>query len=300
MYPFLWIVFGIIMVGFVIVDLGYFNRKPHAISTKSALIQTLFWIGISIFYAGLIFYFLGSTKAAEFMSAYITEKMLSVDNLFVIMLIFGFLGIEAKYQHRVLLWGILGAVVLRGLFIGIGAAAISQFHWILYGFGIFLIYSGFKLFGSKDDDVVDLKENKVMKLAQKYLPFTTEPHNGFFRLNRSFTVLFLALLMVETMDIMFAVDSIPAVFSITQDPFLAFTSNMFAVMGLRALFFIVENAIKRFHNLQKGVSVVLIFIGLKMVIDFFDIHISSVYSLGIILLIFVTSLLSSIIFPHER
>lgn len=303
MHPFLWLTFAVIMVGFLVVDLGYLNRKPHAISTKSALLQTLFWVAISVFYGGLIFHFLGSDPAAEFMSAYVTEKMLSVDNLFVIMVIFGFLKIEPKYQHRVLLWGILGAVVLRGAFIGVGAAAVHHFHWILYFFGAFLVYSGLKLLKGGDDDAVDLKDNKVMKFAERHLHVTRDTMGGKFFLTSNgewfTTTLFVALLMVETMDIMFAVDSIPAVFSITQDPFIAFTSNMFAVMGLRALFFIVENAIKRFHHLQRGVSIVLIFIGAKMLMDMFDWHVSPILSLFIILGLLIGSLATSVLFPKK-
>lgn len=300
----LWLIFGLIIAEFLIVDLGYFNRQAHKISTKSSLIQTLFWIGISLVFALLIFLFLGHVQAAEFLSAYVTEKMLSVDNLFVIMMIFSYFKLEEKYHHKILFWGILGAVVLRGLFIGLGSIIIEQFHWILYVFGAFLVYTGIKLLKEKDDDEdVDFNQSRVAKIAKKFLRFSTAKHDGHFTVmengQKCFTLMFLILILVETTDIIFAVDSIPAVFSITQDPFLVFTSNMFAVMGLRALFFLVENILKKFHHLQKGVSFVLVFIGAKMLGGIFHLHISPILSLAIILLALGGSLVLSVLFPKK-
>lgn len=298
-HPILWVVFATIMVGFLVVDLGWLSRKAHAVSNKEAILQSLFWVTISLIFAGLIWTTVGHVEAAEFLSAYVTEKMLSVDNLFVIMLVFSYFKIDAKYQHRVLFWGILGAVLFRGLFIGLGSVVISHFHWILYFFGAFLVYTGFKLLKGDDDDEPDFANNKVAKIAQKYLPFTTEPHSGRFRIGSTFTILFLTLLVIEATDIIFAVDSIPAVFSITQDPFLVFTSNMFAVMGLRALFFLVENILKTFCHLQKGVSAVLIFIGVKMLLDIVNIHVDPILSLFIIVGILGAALAASIYLPSK-
>lgn len=305
MQTILWIIFAVIIAGFLIADLGYFNRKAHKVTTKSAVIQTIFWVVISLIYAVLISVFLGYNQGAEFLSAYITEKMLSVDNLFVIMLIFGFFKIKQEYHHRVLFWGILGAIIFRGIFIGLGSVVIEHFHWILYIFGAFLVYTGLKLLKGDDDEEPDLNDNKVLNFAKKHLNIQLDeptPHTKFtFKLDgkRYFTILFLTLLMIETTDIIFAVDSIPAVFSITQDPFIVFTSNMFAVMGLRALFFLVENLLQKFHHLQKGVSVVLVFIGIKMLLDIVNISISPLISLGAIIVTLLSSLILSVLLPQN-
>src|SRR3989338_3126904 len=269
----LFILFWVIVIVFLVVDLGYFNRRAHAIGPKSALIQSIFWVAISFCFAFLILLFLGSEKAASFMSAYVVEKMLSVDNLFVIMLIFSFFKLDEKYHHRVLFWGIMGAVFFRAIFIVLGAFIISQFNWVMYIFGAILIYTGIKLFKDKKEEHIDFEKNLVFRFAKKYLPFTINHHNGKFFVRKQdklhLTMLFMILLLVEATDIIFAVDSIPAAFAITQDPFIVFTSNIFAVMGLRALFFLLQNVLHKFHHLQKGLSFVLIFIGAKMLLTFF-------------------------------
>ena len=237
------------------------------------------------------------------MSAYVTEKMLSVDNLFVIMLIFNFFKIDEKYHHKVLFWGILGAIVFRAIFILGGAIIISQFHWILYIFGAILIFTGIKLFSDKKDEHIDFNQNKILKFAKKILPFTTSDHQGKFAIRENgklyFTVLFMIVLLIEATDIIFAVDSIPAAFAISQDPFVIFTSNIFAVMGLRALFFLIENVLHKFHHLQKGLSFILIFIGTKMLLGIFDIHFSSLISFAFIMVVLGLSLILSVIFPKK-
>lgn len=299
----LFILFGVIVIGFLVADLGYFNRKAHKVSPKSALIQSLFWIAIAFGFGFLISLFLGAGKAAEFMGAYVTEKMLSVDNLFVIALIFNFFNIEEKYHHKVLFWGIMGAIIFRGLFIGIGAIIIDQFHWILYVFGALLIYTGIKLFSEKKEEHVDFEKTKIVRTLKRFLPFTSSPHNGRFILKeggkRYFTVLFLIVALVESTDIIFAVDSIPAAFAITQDPFIVFTSNVFAILGLRALFFLLENILHKFHHLQKGLAFILIFIGGKMLIDLVGVHITSFTSLLVILSALGISMLLSVLFPKK-
>lgn len=299
----LWIVFGFVIVGFLIADLGYFNRRAHRIEPKEALIQSIFWVAISFAYAFLIFLFLSRELAAEFMGAYITEKMLSVDNLFVIMLIFSYFRLDEKYHHTVLFWGILGAVVFRALFIGAGSYIVSQFHWVLYIFGALLLYTGVKLFTEKKEEHADLEHNIVVRYARKYLRFTTGDHGGKFWVREHgklhFTLLFLIVLLVESTDIVFAVDSIPAAFAISQNPFIVFTSNIFAVMGLRALFFLIESFLHRFHHLQKGLAFVLIFIGLKMLAGIFDIHISSFVSLVVIMSALGISLWLSVLYPKK-
>jgi tellurite resistance protein TerC len=297
------ILFAVIVVGFLILDLGFFNKKNHKIGFREALYQSLFWVGISLVFGLLIFLFISKETAVEFLSAYVTEKMLSVDNLFVIMLIFSYFKLEERYHHKALFWGILGAIIFRGIFIGAGAYIIHQFYWVLYIFGAVLLYTGIKLLYDKKEEHIDFQHNKIIKFAHKILPFTASHHNGkfFFRENGKFyfTSLFMIVIMVEATDIIFAVDSIPAVFSISQNLFVVFTSNIFAIMGLRALFFLIENVLHRFHHLQKGLAFILIFIGLKMISGIFGLHISSFWSFGVIMFALASSIVLSLVFPKK-
>lgn len=299
----LFLLFGVIIFAFMVVDLGFLNRKSHRIEFKPALIQTFFWIGISLVFSFLIFLYLDKELAIQYLSAYVTEYMLSIDNLFVLMLIFSYFKLEEKYHHRVLFYGILGAIIFRGIFIGAGVVMIEKFAWILYIFGVLLIYTGIKLFTDKKEEHIDFEKNKVVRLARRFLPFTVNHHNGKFFVKEHgkflFTSLFLIVLLVEVTDIIFAIDSIPAVFSITQHPFIIFTSNIFAILGLRSLFFVIEGAIHKFHHLQKGLSFVLVFIGAKMLSGIFGFHISSLTSFSIIIFAFSLSLLASVIFPKK-
>ena len=296
-------IFGVLVVGFLIADLGFFNKKSHKISFKAALGQSIFWITVSLIFGLLIFLFLDKNTAVEFLSAYVTEKMLSVDNLFVIMLIFSYFNLDEKYHHRVLFWGILGAIIFRALFIFVGSYIISQFHWVLYIFGAILLYTGIKLLGDKKEEHIDFKKSKVIKFLHKVLPFTDSHHGGKFFIRENgklyFTSLFMVVAMVEATDIIFAVDSIPAVFAISQNPFVVFTSNIFAIMGLRALFFLLEHVLHRFHHLQKGLAVILLFIGGKMLMGIFGLHISSLLSFGVIMLALVASMVLSLVFPKK-
>lgn len=299
----LWTVFGLVMAGFLIADLGYFNRQAHKVSTKSAIWQSLFWVGTSLIFAGLVYWAEGRNHAVEFLSAYVTEKMLSVDNLFVIMLIFSFFKLEEKYHHKVLFWGILGAIVFRAIFITAGSLLVTQFAWILYVFGAILVYTGIKLLRDKKEEHADLAHSPIVKFAHKYLSFTPNHHNGKFWVRENgkffFTTLFLVMLLVESTDIIFAVDSIPAAFAISQDPFIIFTSNIFAVMGLRALFFLLENVLHKFHHLQKGLAFILLFIGAKMLGGIFHIHVSPLISFAVIMSALGASLVLSVIFPKK-
>jgi tellurite resistance protein TerC len=243
------ILFGVLIVSFLALDLGYFNRKAHKVSPKAALIQSLFWVGVSFAFAFLIAIYMGQRLAVEFMSAYVTEKMLSVDNLFVIMLIFNFFKIEERFHHKILFWGIMGAIVFRAIFILLGAFIIHNFHWVLYIFGAILIYTGYKLFIDKKEEHVDFNNNRAVKLTRKFLPITDDYHNGKFFMRKNgkllFTELVLIIVLVEATDIVFAIDSIPAAFAISQNPFIVFTSNIFAIMGLRALFFLLQNVMHK-------------------------------------------------------
>lgn len=296
-------ILAVTVVAFLIADLGFFNRTAHKISFKSALLQSLFWIGVSLIFAVLMYILLGVDPSTQFLTAYVTEKMLSVDNLFVILLIFNFFKLEEKYHHRVLFWGILGAIVFRGVFILAGSIIVEQFHWVLYVFGLILLYTGIKLLGDKKEEHINYHDSKVLKFARKFLPFTTNHHNGkfFVRENGKLhaTILFAIVLLVESTDIVFAIDSIPAAFSITQDPFIVFTSNIFAIMGLRALFFLIEHVVHRFHHLQKALAFILVFIGSKMLLGIFHIHISSIVSFSIILGALVCALILSVLFPKK-
>lgn len=298
------LIFIFVVAGFLIVDLGFLNRKAHKVEFRPALIQSIFWIAISVVFGILVFIFLGQESGAQFMSVYVTEKMLSVDNLFVIMLIFNYFNIEEKFHHRILFWGILGAIIFRAIFILLGTVIISQFHWVLYIFGALLIYTGIKLFSSKKEEHTDFEKTRIVRLAKRYLSFSTNYHNGKFIVRENgkihFTILFLIILLVESTDIIFAIDSIPAAFSITQDPFIIFTANVFAVMGLRALFFLLENLLSNFHQLQKGLSFVLIFVGGKMLAGIFDIHLSSLLSFGIIMTALIMSIVLSIALPQKK
>lgn len=298
------VLFSVVVVGFLIADLGFFNKKNHKIAFKPALYQSLFWIVISLVFGVLIYFFMGKVVAIEYLSAYITEKMLSVDNLFVILLIFNYFNLEEKYHHKALFWGILGAIVFRGIFITAGSYIISQFYWVLYIFGAILVFTGIKLLkDKKKEEHIDFKKSKIIQFAHKIFPFTDSHHGGKFFIREKgkfyFTSLFMVVLMVEATDIIFAVDSIPAVFAISQNLFVVFTSNIFAIMGLRALFFLIENILHRFHYLQKGLAVILLFIGAKMLMGMFGLHISSIISFMIIIFALSSSMILSRIFPKK-
>lgn len=299
----LFILFGIVVVLFLAIDLGFLNRKSHKIEFKSALNQSLFWVAISIAFGFLVFLYLGQEMGAQFMSAYVTEKMLSLDNLFVILLIFSYFKLDEKYHHRVLFFGIMGAIIFRAIFIGAGAFIVSQFHWVLYIFGAILVYTGIKLFSDKKEKHIDFEKNAIVKTARKYLPFTDKHHNGKFFIKEhgkfKFTILFLIVLLIEATDIIFAVDSIPAAFAISQNPFIIYTSNIFAILGMRSLFFVLESVMHKFHHLQKGLSLILVFIGVKMLLGIFGLHIPSLVSFSVIILVLLLSLAASVYFPKK-
>lgn len=310
-------IFAIVIVLFLVVDLGVFHKKHHKISQKEALQQSIFWVAVSVAY-GLVIYFFGEGKAStlEYFSAYVTEKALSVDNIFVILLILRFFKVKEEYYHNILFWGILGAIVFRAIFIFVGALLISQFHWILYVFGFFLVYSGIKIFNDTEDMQVEPEKNGLLKFVKRFLPMTTNDHGGKFTAiengKRVFTPLFLVIVLIESTDLIFAVDSIPAAFAITQNEFVIYTSNIFAVMGLRAMFFLLANVLDRFYLLQKGLSIVLIFIGAKMLLEMeiiqstlgsiFNVehvHIPIFLSFGIIMAALILSIVLSLVFPKK-
>lgn len=282
---FLYGVFGTIILVFLLVDLGFFNKSAHKISTKSALYQSIFWVAVSTVFGYLIYLrgpyesldggkiteLSGFDASVQYFSAYLTEYALSVDNIFVILLILKYFKVKEEYFHKILFWGILGAVFFRGIFIFVGAILIHKFHWILYIFGVFLIYSGIKIYFEDDDEKIDPEKNPILKFCRKYLPITKDEMGGQFMARIGgklmFTPLFLVIILIETTDLIFAVDSIPAAFAITTNEFVIYTSNIFAVMGLRAMFFLLSGIIDKFYLLQKGLSVILFFIGAKMLLE---------------------------------
>lgn len=301
----LFLIFTFIIVGFLVIDLGVLHKNPDKISNRSALYQTIFWIVISLaFGVGIYFYDGGSDKALEFFSAYFTEKALSVDNIFVIVLILKYFKIKEEHYHRILFWGILGAILFRGIFIFIGAILINQFHWILYIFGVFLVYSGIRMFKSDGDKEIAPEDNTIIRFLRKFLRISSSDHGGkfiFTQYNKLyFTPLFIVLVFIETTDLIFAVDSIPAAFAITQDEFIVYTSNIFAVMGLRAMFFLLAGVLDKFHLLQKGLSFVLIFIGAKMFLEIFHIAFPIFISFAVIILAIASSMILSVIWPRTN
>lgn len=297
--------FGIIIILFLIVDLGLLHKNPEKITQKSALLQTLFWVAISIAFGGLIYFYGGGPEdSLEFFSAYITEKALSMDNIFVILLILRYFAVKEENYHNILFWGILGAIVFRAVFIFVGAFLVTQFYWILYIFGGFLVYSGIKIFFENGEEEIEPEKNILVRMARKVLPITNENADGHFikRINGKmfFTHLFIVIILIESTDLIFAVDSIPAAFAITQNEFIIYTSNIFAVMGLRAMFFLLANVLDKFYLLQKGLSFVLVFIGAKMLLEYFEIHIPIFMSFGLIVAAIFFSIVLSLIFPVKE
>ncbi len=299
-------VFALVITVFLIIDLGVFNKTPQKITTKSALYQSIFWVVVSTIFGYLVYVYDegGLDASVEYFSAYLTEYALSVDNIFVILLILRYFSVKDEYYHKILFWGILGAVMFRGVFIFVVGYWIARFHWILYVFGVFLIYSGIKIYFEDSDEKIDPEKNPILRLCRKYLPITKDDIGGNFLVSIDnkwmFTPLFLVVILVETTDLIFAVDSIPAAFAITQNEFLVYTSNIFAVMGLRAMFFLLSGIIDKFYLLQKGLSIILFFIGAKMLLEIFDILINPVLSFTVIIATLTLAIVFSVIVPRKQ
>ena len=298
-------IFAVIIVLFLVLDLGLFHKKAHKISTKSALYQSIFWVVVSTLFGVFILLYdeSGTEGAVQYFSAYLTEYALSVDNIFVILLILKYFKVNEAYYHKVLFWGILGAIVFRGIFIFVGTYLIEQFHWILYIFGVFLVYSGIRIYFEDGDEKIEPEKNPILKFCKKYLPMSHHDHGGNFVIRENgkllFTPLFLVIVLIETTDLIFAVDSIPAAFAITQNPFLIYTSNIFAVMGLRAMFFLLAGIIDKFYLLQKGLSVILFFIGAKMLLDIWHIELNVYLSFTVIIVTLTLSIVFSVLIPRK-
>lgn len=270
-----WGIFILFVLFMLLIDLGIFHRKAHELSIREAAIWSIVWVIVSLLVNLVILIWQGEKKALEFFTGYLVEKSLSADNVFVFAVIFGYFAVPPKYRHRVLFWGILGAIIMRLLFILAGAALLKKFHWIAYIFGIIVIVSGIKLL-RRGEHRFDPERNPVLRMARRFLPITQAYHEGHFFIRQNgrilATPLLITLIAVETTDIVFAVDSIPAIFAITRDPFIVFTSNICAILGLRALYFLLEGLMRMFRYLDEGLAVILVFIGIKMLVsEFYEI-----------------------------
>ena len=293
--PWLWIGFNAFVLAMLAVDLGVFHRKAHTVSLKEAMSWSIVWITLALVFNVGLYVWRGPEPALQFLTGYLIEKSLSVDNIFVFVLLFTAFGVPGVYQHRVLFWGVLGALVMRGLLIGVGAVLLEDFHWILYLFGVFLIVTGIRMALHKETEVHP-ERNPVLKLVRRIAPLTNDYEGARFFVRRAgkmlVTPLLLVLLAVETTDLLFAVDSIPAIFAVTGDPFIVYTSNVFAILGLRSLYFVFANIIHQFHYLRLGLAVILSYVGVKMVLtDLY--HIPSALSLLVIALILAVAIIAS-------
>jgi len=299
-----WVAFlsGVLLM--LALDLGVFHRKAHVVRVKEAAFWTGVWVTLSLTFGFVISRWLGQEKAVEYLTGYVLEWSLAVDNIFVFVIVFNFFRTPFKYQQRVLLWGVLGALVMRGIMIGVGVTLIQNFHWILYVFGAFLLFTGLRMLFGKDDHETDLSSNPGVRLARRFLRVSPE-YDGqrFFTVRdgvRMATPLLLVLVVIEFTDLIFAVDSIPAIFAVTTDPFIVFTSNVMAILGLRSMYFLLAHVVYRFVYLQTGLAVILSYIGVKMLL--LDVvHIPTPVSLGVVLSILATSIAASLIFgkPNE-
>jgi tellurite resistance protein TerC len=295
---YLWIGFNVFIVTLLMLDLKVFNRRLHAIGIKEALLWSAAWIGLALFFNVLVYRWYGREAGLQFLAGYLIEKSLSIDNLFVFLLLFTYFKVPAKYQHKVLYWGILGALIMRGSMIGLGAVLIRKFHWILLIFGAFLIVTGVKMALQKEEREIHPERNIVVRFFKRLIPVTTDFHddNFFIQIDKRYyaTLLFIVVLVVETTDLLFAVDSIPAIFAVTQDAFIIYTSNVFAILGLRSLYFALAGMMDMFYYLRHGLSIILTFVGLKMLFaDIFPISIS--LALEIVACVLLTAVIASVL-----
>ena len=297
----LWVTFNIFIVAMLILDLTIFHGKDQKEGIKDALIWTGIWIVMALIFGIGVYYYMGAEIALDYYTGYLIEKSLSVDNIFVFLLVFTYFQVPPEYQHKVLFWGIFGALVMRFLFIFTGVALIERFHWIIYVFGFFLVFTGIKLALEKDKEVHP-ERNPVLKLVRRFFPTTKSYHGSQFFIRKMgkliATPLFVVLVVIETTDVVFALDSIPAILAITTDEFIVYSSNAFAILGLRALYFALSGIMRLFHYLHYGLSLILVFVGIKMLIsDFY--HIPTPYALGFIAVALTGSVVASILDPKK-
>lgn len=303
----MWMVFISLVLGLLALDLGVLHKDTKEIGIRESLMMSGFYIAIGLAFGGWIYFQTGQQAAMEYVTGFVVEKSLAMDNIFIIAMIFSYFAIPRQYQHRVLLWGILGVIVLRGIMIAAGAAIVENFHWVLYFFAAFLVFTGLKMLFSSDHDENDIGNNKILKFLRRHLPVTDRLHEEKFLVKQAdpvtgkiktfVTPLFLALIMVEIADLIFAVDSIPAIFAITTDPFIVYTSNIFAILGLRALYFALAALIHRFVYLKYALAAVLVFVGSKVfVADMFGLaKIPPAVSLGVTVAILAAGIIGSLV-----
>ena len=293
-----WIVFNLFVLVMLVLDLGVFHRRNHVVKFREALLWSAMWIALAAIFAVIVYFWHGRVPALEFVTGYVIELSLSVDNLFVFLLIFRYFQVPAVHQHKVLFWGILGALIMRLVFILAGVGLIRQFHWIIYVFGALLVYSGIKLFRQENAEIHPEK-NPLLRLFRRWIPVTTEYEGDKFFVRRPglyATPLFIVLLVVETTDVLFAVDSIPAILAITLDAFIVYTSNVFAILGLRSMYFALAGMMELFHYLHYGLSLVLIFVGGKMLVSHYY-QIPTEIALGTVAGILIISVVASMLHP---
>ena len=292
-----WIGFNLFVIAMLAIDLGIFHRKAHTVSLKEALIWSGVWITLALVFNAGLYVLRGPDPALQFFTGWLIEKSLSVDNIFIFVLLFSFFSVPAAYQHRVLFWGIIGALIMRGILIGVGSVLLEQFHWILYIFGVFLIFTGIRM-GLQKETQIHPEKNPLLKFVRRAVPVTSDYVQDHFVVRRvgqlMVTPLLLVLLIVESTDLVFAVDSIPAVFAVTRDPYIVYTSNVFAILGLRSLYFVFANVIDKFTYLKLGLAVILTYVGIKMLLA--DIYpIPTLLSLAIIALVLAGAIVASIL-----
>lgn len=298
----LWVGFNVFVLAMLALDLGVFHRKAHAVSFKESITWTIVWVGLALLFNGGVWHFYGSQKALEFFTGYLIEKSLSVDNVFVFALLFSYFAVPTQHQHKVLFWGILGALLMRAIMIAAGTALIERFTWIIYLFGAFLILTGIKMVVKREEEIHP-ERNPVVRWFKRLMPVTAGYRGDRFFVKeggrRWATPLFVVLLLVEFSDLIFAVDSIPAIFAVTTDPFIVYTSNVFAILGLRSLYFALAGVMNKFHYLKIGLGAVLTFVGIKMMLAHTAWKIPTVLSLGVIVIILAASIVWSLLRPRK-
>jgi tellurite resistance protein TerC len=298
----LWVGFNVFILAMLALDLGVFHRKSHVVSLKESLTWTGVWVTLALLFNAGVWHYAGSARALEFFTGYLIEKSLSVDNVFVFALLFSYFAVPPKYQHKVLFWGILGALIMRAIMIALGAALIARFSWIIYVFGAFLILTGIKMIVKREEEIHP-ERNPIVRWFKRLMPVTPDYRGDkfFVRENglRMATPLFVVLLLVEFTDLIFAVDSIPAIFAVTKDPFIVYTSNVFAILGLRSLYFALAGVMNKFHYLKIGLGAVLSFVGVKMILAHTAWKIDTLVSLGVIVVILATSVVWSLLRPKK-
>jgi tellurite resistance protein TerC len=296
-----WILFNLFVLAMLLLDLGVFHRKSHTVKFREALVSSIVWVVLAAAFAVIVYFWHGRKESLEFITGYVIELSLSVDNLFIFLLIFRYFKVSPPHQHKVLFWGILGALAMRALFIALGVGLIQKFHWIIYVFGVLLVYSGIKLF-NQDNAEVHPEKNPILRLFRKLVPVTQDYHGDKFFIRKSgiyATPLLVVLVVVETTDLLFAVDSIPAILAITLNAFIVYTSNVFAILGLRSMYFALAGMIEMFHYLHYGLALVLIFVGTKMLVSHYYL-IPTEYALSAVAGILAVSVLASKIHPQKK